>query len=103
MTNSKFQTELMAAIVAYKDDFMEYHYQMNRYEEIDHPLFKEKRDAAEKAVIEKQLTLESLISRCADLDGEKMIYKHQCGHCQRFSPLPFEVHVESFERWKEKR
>lgn len=32
--------------------------------------------------------LETVQAMLADMEPD-MIYKHQCGHCHRFSPLPF--------------
>jgi hypothetical protein len=33
-------------------------------------------------------SLSTIMSMQAEMEPD-MIYKHQCGHCQRFSPLPF--------------
>lgn len=33
-------------------------------------------------------SLSTIMSMQAEMVPD-MIYKHQCGHCQRFSPLPF--------------
>lgn len=35
------------------------------------------------------LKLSKLLARAYDKEHDKTIYKHQCGHCKRFSPLPF--------------
>ncbi len=33
--------------------------------------------------------IERLRAEVERLTADPMIYKHQCGHCSRFSPLPF--------------
>lgn len=81
---SKFQNELRAAITEC--------YRMKPIHNNESvKLWKEQHEDARQK-------LEALIERCVDkdsvIDGEKVIYKHKCGHCLRFSPLPFGVHIE---------
>jgi hypothetical protein len=85
MTNSKFQDELRKA--AERHCFLARKYTLCCTDPC----------TCNEELKESWQNITSLISRATDLDGEKVIYKHQCGHCQRFSPLPFMVHIESYE------
>jgi hypothetical protein len=87
MMTSKFQDELRAAI----NDYVQACSWVDAWDEdqdFDPDETCEKRVEAKDKTHER---LEKLIERCYDKKEDETIYKHQCGHCTRFSPLPFLV------------